>query len=167
MNAFVGEAGSVDPDVIVRVWSLGDTIPPQDTRADDEGAFAIQPTGAGPFRFEALDDEGNRSAPLDLDGEANVLRADECLRMATQLALEIDNADVISIENGCGAPVDLMVEFRAPAPIEVSTAMVRVANDDSIDLSVRATEAAEEILRVQVSGAITETRAVTVFTVSP
>ncbi len=163
-TTFIGQLGAVEPGVTVRIWSLGSSAASVDVVANPDGGFeAMSPGVDGTFRIEVIGDTA-RSLPVDVDIMGDEVVVSACYELVVQQRLPIGGDDLITVRNVCDMDATLTARLRAPAGITVETTAADLLAGGRVDILVDATEAAEEILLIELMGPASDTRAVTLFT---
>lgn len=168
-----GEPGAVPP--LATVWAVGifSTADPVTAAAAADGSFSLRVAVGGPptFRLQTRLPSG-RSVPIDLDAASLPpvpLVSDGCLVFALELdfgAVAQPTTRGLTIENACAAPVEIAAAPRVTLPgIEVVSGPQTIAPGETGELNVTYTPGTpvDDLIRVTVSGALAETRAVNVL----
>ena len=159
---FIAVEGTIDPDHRLRIWELDTMAPAQTITPNADGS--IDGTLSAPAtraRLEVI--AGNRrSLPLDVNVVSGArLSTSECVAVFPQH--EVDGVHLFELRNDCDAPIDVAFRTRVIAPIEVPAAR-EIAVGESATLELRATASTDEIVVIDVTGAVDETRYLTVYT---
>jgi len=160
---FISVEGAIDPDHRLRVWELDTMAPAQTITPNPDGSVdGMLGAMATRARLEVVAGR-RRSMPLDVDVTTGVrLSVEECVAVFPQHELHIDEAYLFELRNDCAAAIDVSFSTRVIAPITVPTAR-SVAAGESATFELRASAATDEIVLVAVTGAVEDTRYLTVY----
>lgn len=125
-----------------------------------EGTLSAAATRA---RLEVVAGQ-RRSMPLDVDVTTGARPSvEECVAVFPQHELDIDEAYLFELRNDCAEAIDVSFSTRVIAPITVPSAR-SVAAGESATFELRASAATDEIVIVDITGAVEDTRYLTVYT---
>ena len=125
-----------------------------------DGTFTV-PIEVGVLRLESIDEEGLRSAPLDLQDGMPLVPLLGCLEIPSQ---HDPAAGPLRIENMCADSAGADVQLRRDGSYTVSAMRIDLAAGESFDLDVSAMAGAPaDALFFLVDAPMMERRAVTLF----
>ncbi|MFK8004706.1 MAG: hypothetical protein AB8H86_34375 [Polyangiales bacterium] len=124
-----------------------------------DGSFVVA-TEAGTTRLEAIDAEGRRSEPVDVDEAGLVEVMLPCLELPSQL----DASGELRVENRCADAVSARIALRREGEYVVLDERVELLAGDSTSIAVSAEPGGgADALLLFMESPIVERRAVTLF----
>lgn len=152
-------AGAVAPGAQLSVLNLDGMADAELVEPMSDGSFTFA-TELGTLRLEAVDAEGRRSAPLDINENGPVEVMLPCLVIPSQL----DATASLQIDNECADTVTGQVQLRREGEYQVVAEDIEVLAGETTTIEVIAESGAgPDALLIYVESPLTERRAVTLF----
>lgn len=155
----LGGSGAVAPGAQLFVLNLDGLDDSTLVEPSPDGSFVVA-TEPGTIRLEAIDADGIRSEPIDVNADGLVEVMLPCLQIASQL----DASGELLIDNQCGDVVMAQLGLRRVGEYQVMEGEIELPAGESMMIEVSAAaDTGADALFVFVESPLIERRAVTLF----
>ncbi|MEM7604585.1 MAG: hypothetical protein AAF411_04445 [Myxococcota bacterium] len=154
-GSLTGQPGAVDAGLRLSVLYLDGTGDAVVIEPEADGSFFVE-IDMGVTRLETIDEDGVRSAPVDLDGQGVVEVALPCLLVPSPVVTPGE----LELENTCAESVGVELRLRRAGSFDVMEGPLELAPAETRTIAV-GTGAAVDALFVEVQRPIVERRAAT------